>query len=257
MKIIIIIEKYGGFCNRFFQSLHYHAFTIEKDIRFFNPSMLGLLKFDNNFYYFLDKVNNFLLKIISKSIKYFFRKNAVCFYFNKNNYIRFVNGWDFRKNQLTERYYNELKKIYSFKKWGLSKKAKFLVNHLDNQKKKGKFIVGIHIRRNDYKTWNNGKFYFSDQFYKDVINKVKINLKNEKKDPFFVIVSDEKIVSKIGFNLLSNGSWKEDQITLQSCDLIVGPPSTFSMWASYIAQIPLIQLTSTEYDLNNQIICEG
>ena len=31
MKIIIIIEKYGGFCNRFFQSLHYHAFSIENN----------------------------------------------------------------------------------------------------------------------------------------------------------------------------------------------------------------------------------
>ena len=34
MKIIIIIEKYGGFCNRFFQSLHYHAFSIENNIYF-------------------------------------------------------------------------------------------------------------------------------------------------------------------------------------------------------------------------------
>ena len=52
MKIIIIIEKYGGFCNRFFQSLHYHAFSIENNIFFFNPSLLGLLKFDICFYYF-------------------------------------------------------------------------------------------------------------------------------------------------------------------------------------------------------------
>ena len=35
MKIIIIIEKYGGYCNRFFQSLHYHAFSIENNIYFF------------------------------------------------------------------------------------------------------------------------------------------------------------------------------------------------------------------------------
>ena len=65
-------------------------------------------------------------------------------------------------------------------------------------------------------------------------------------DPFVIVVSDEKISSKLGFDFLSNGSWKEDQIILQSCDIILGPPSTFSMWASYISQIPLIKLSSME-----------
>ena len=34
MKIIILIEKYGGFCNRLFQSLHYHAYSMDKGIKF-------------------------------------------------------------------------------------------------------------------------------------------------------------------------------------------------------------------------------
>ena len=40
MKIIIVLEKYGGFANRLFQSLHFHAFAIENKILFFNPYLL-------------------------------------------------------------------------------------------------------------------------------------------------------------------------------------------------------------------------
>ena len=160
MKIILIVEKYGGFCNRFFQSIHYHAFSIENQITFFNPSMLGLLKFDNNLYYLLDKVNNFFLWILSKSIRFLFKRNDCTIYFNKNNYIKIVSGWDFRVNKLTERHYKKLKEFYSFEKKTFSKKSNISVNYLDNLKKKGKYIVGIHIRRNDYKFWNRGKYLF-------------------------------------------------------------------------------------------------
>ena len=80
MKIIVVLEKYGGYCNRFFQSLHYHAYAIENDIIFFNFSMVGLLRFDNSLFYFLDKINNFFLSILSKLVKSLLGKNDICFY---------------------------------------------------------------------------------------------------------------------------------------------------------------------------------
>ncbi len=258
MKIIIIIEKYGGFCNRFFQSLHYHAFSIENNIYFFNPSLLGLLRFDNSFYYFCDKVNNFFLSILAKFIKYLFGKDNICFYLNENNYIKIVNGWNFRENSLTIKYHKELKEIYDFKKKNNTNKIKLLVNYLEKLKKKGKYLVGLHIRRNDYKLWKDGKYYFSDEYYEFVIKKIRLDLVNKNKNPFIIVVSDEKISSNLGFDYLSNGSWKEDQIILQSCEILIGPPSTFSMWASYISQIPLIKLYSNEMkSFNEGKVCDG
>ena len=258
MKIIILIEKYGGYCNRLFQSLHYQAFAIENDIYFLNLSMLGLLKFNNSFYYFLDKVNNFFLSSLSRAIRYLFGKNQIVLQFNSNNYIRIVNGWDFRENQLTQKHHKKLKQIYTFKKNKISKKANLLANYLEKLKNKGKYLIGLHIRRSDYKLWSNGKYYFNDEFYEDVIKNIRLNILNKNMDPFVIVVSDEKISSKLGFDFLSNGSWKEDQIILQSCDIILGPPSTFSMWASYISQIPLIKLSSKETkDFYEGKVCEG
>ena len=258
MKVIIIIEKYGGNCNRFFQSLHYHAFSIENNIYFLNLSMIGLLKFDNDFYYFFDHLNNFFLSVFSRFLKYLFRNNQICFSINGKNYLKIVNGWDFREIDLTQKHHKKLKEIYTFKKKNLSKKAKSIVNYLQKLKKEGKYLVGLHIRRKDYKLWNNGKYFFNDKFYKTVIKNIRLNLVLKNEEPFIIVVSDEEINSKIGFDLYLNGTWKEDQITLQYCDLILGPPSTFSMWASYISQIPLIKLHSDQIkDFNEGIICKG
>ena len=43
-----------------------------------------------------------------------------------------------------------------------------------------------------------------------MINKLKKNLINENKDPFVVVVSDEKIISDIGANFVE-GSWKQNR----------------------------------------------
>ena len=258
MRILIILLKYGGYCNRFFQSLHYHGYAIENDIIFFNPTMIGLLRFNNKFYYFLDKVNNIFLRIISKLLKKFFKNNEICFYFNKNNYIKLVKGWDFRDYKLTTKYHKKLKEIYSFDESTLSKKAIFLIKYINKLRSRGKFIIGLHIRRKDYEKWNEGKYYFSDKFYNKLINELKIKYKKNNLEPFLFIVSDEKISRNFNYDYFRKGSWKDDQIILQNCNLIVGPPSTFTMWASYIAEIPLIQIYSKEdYDLDNQIICKG
>ncbi len=258
MKIIIILEKYGGYCNRLFQSLHYQAYSIEKGIKFFNPSLIGVLRFDNNFFYFFDKVNNLFLCFFSKFLKIFFKTNNIFLNFNSDNYIRLVSGWDFRELELTEKYHKELKAIYNFDTKNISKKAKFLKIYLNNLKKNGKYLVVVHVRRTDYKSWNNGKYYFTIKFYKYVINNLKKNLLYKNKNPFFIIISDEKISSKLKVDFISNGSWKEDQIILQSCNLIVGPPSTFTMWASYIAKIPLIKLESKDQkDFLNGKVCKG
>jgi len=257
VKIIIILEKYGGYCNRLFQSVHYHAYSMEKGFKFFNPTMLGLLKFDNYFFYIFDRLNNYFLRIFYKSIKILFRKNRIFLYFNKNNYIKIVEGWNFRRNDLTNKYHNQLNKIYKFDN-NIALKSKSLIHQINKLKDNGKFIVGLHIRRNDYKTWNNGKFYFSDKFYSRIISQLKNNLNSDNYDPFIIAVSDEIINSINGIDCFSKRSWKDDQIILQSCDLIIGPPSTFTMWASYISKTPLIVINSEEnFNFEKSKICKG
>lgn len=258
MKIIIILEKYGGFCNRLFQSLHYHAYAIDKQLIFLNPSIIGILKFDNYFFNVFDKIKNYILKLISKIISILNTKDDIHILFGKENYIRIVRGWNFRDYDLTCKHHEKLKNIYKFCDKNLTKNSLYLKNYLNKKKTSGKLLIGLHIRRGDYKLWNDGKYFFKDNFYKEVINKVKIEYKTKGQDPFIIAVSDEKIDPKLGFHYNVNGSWIEDQVALQNCDLLIGPPSTFTMWASYISEIPLATLTKDKiFNLDDFMICRG
>ena len=257
MKILIVLEKYGGFANRLFQSLHFHAFAIENKILFFNPSMLGLLRFDNRFFYFLYCLNNLFLKFLAKIAFFLLKNNNYQISFGKKSYIRFVRGWDFRVNKLTEKYYDKLKVIYKFRKNNEYIKTNFEKIY-SKLRKQNRYLVVFHIRKGDYKNWNDGKFFFDDEFYKKAIYKLRKELIKQNKFPYIIGISDEKINLKLGLDYIQQGSWQDDQILLQSCDLILGPPSTFTLWASYISRIPLIHLESIkDINLKNKKICRG
>jgi len=101
-------------------------------------------------------------------------------------------------------------------------------------------VIGVHIRRGDYITFENGAFYFLDSEYARVMKQMK-ELHPGKKIAF-VICSNEKIDMNT-FSEFNCFSWSNhfmiDLTLLSYCDFIIGPPSTFSGWASFIGNIPL------------------
>jgi len=256
MRVIILIEKYGNHCNQLFQSLHFHAYCLERKAIFINLSLLGTLHFENKLFKLFASLNNFFLPYISKLI--ISNKKNEMLLGNRKNYIKFVKGWNFRVEPLTKKYYFPLKEIYQFKEKKYSSYSLSIKKFFKDLKIKKKYIVGLHIRRGDYKTWNNGKYFFSDDVYNQVILKCRFYLKKENKDPFFVVVSDEDISDNIFYDYKINGTWKEDQIALQNCDLLLGPPSTFTMWASFLSRIPLISLDEFgRIDFKRKYVCYG
>ena len=101
-----------------------------------------------------------------------------------------------------------------------------------------KYKVGLHIRRGDYKEWNNGKYYYSDEFWiKKAINSI------DKGNAVWIFSNDlsENLNSKlieIGA-YISNSSYESDFTRLMLMDKVYGPPSTFSVMAVNIAKAHL------------------
>lgn len=129
----------------------------------------------------------------------------------------------------------------------------FAVNSkLEKIRESSDVIVGVHIRRGDYANYLNGKFLFRDSVYirniifikevLSVLNK-KVSVIVTSNDPAFV---QEKITSKISDTYLLNGSSIEDMYALSKCDYIIGPPSTFSGWASFYGDVPLFHFYTEE-----------
>ena len=112
--------------------------------------------------------------------------------------------------------------------------------------------VGVHIRKGDYKYWNNGKYYYEDKVYNDKIEQFSNLFKGKK--ILFILFSNEEITLKPKQNyIISKCDWYEDHYLLSLCDYIIGAPSTFTIWASFIGNVPLMHILSRDdkVDLNS------
>ncbi|MBF2057796.1 MAG: alpha-1,2-fucosyltransferase [Cyanobacterium sp. T60_A2020_053] len=106
-------------------------------------------------------------------------------------------------------------------------------------------IVGIHLRRGDYRKWANGQYYYSDDIYLKKMSEISNSLLNTTKKVGFLLVSNEEInINNFkDYNVaLGTGNFIEDLYSLAKCDYILGPPSSYSIWASFYGENPYFHL---------------
>ena len=112
-------------------------------------------------------------------------------------------------------------------------------------------ICGVHLRFGDYKIFQGGKYYFNQEQYLSKMSEVK-EVFPDKKVAFF-ISSNEKIdlsfFKGCDCFTIPNSNAAKDLYGLSLADNIIGPPSTFSGWASYYGNTPLYFIE----DIKNKI----
>lgn len=121
--------------------------------------------------------------------------------------------------------------------------------------------LGVHIRRGDYKTFNGGRFFYSDEQYVGVIKQFLL-LHPEKPVAVYICGNDPSLdkdyyrqqltgTGKVRSAFLSfpDGNPGEDLCLLSQCDYLIGPPSTFTLAAAMYHDVPLCWLK----DINQQI----
>jgi hypothetical protein len=176
---------------------------------------------------------------------------------DKNNI--YVGGWCFRDNELTTKYQDYFICNYTLKEEYYKDNNLYL--EMVNLKKNGNIIIGIHIRRGDYKLWNEGKYFFDDDVYMVYIQ----NMKNEIEIKYnrqckFILFSNEPLSFVENENTyISKNNWYVDQFLMSKCDYLIGPPSTFTLWASYIGKVKCyhIEDKSGIINLENFNYCKG
>lgn len=117
------------------------------------------------------------------------------------------------------------------------KQVEMIINKLKGE---GSLLVGLHLRRGDYKQWQAGKYYYDDLTYLNYIKQAK-RLFNDQ-NVQFILCSDEPINTNL-FQYenvyISTNEVIVDLYLLASCDFLIGPPSTFTGWASFYGEVPL------------------
>ena len=248
---MIILHAEGQTCNRFFTYLKYlgDSFETREKIIILSPDV-SLQHYPNIIKTELIKFP-FYFKTMSKVFGYHKNIKAL-FYLFGNKYstrvlknvfkivpsVQFIvapTGYNKSKNHI--KHTAEINKIFMPNQVIVqSVTAIFSEIRITHQ-----IIVGVHLRYGDYKIWEGGKYYFSEKQYYSKMLEVREAFKNKK--VAFFISSNEKIDLTFFIEcdcfVIPDTNAAKDLYGLGLADYIIGPPSTFSGWASYYGNKPL------------------
>ena len=109
-----------------------------------------------------------------------------------------------------------------------------------NLRQRYEVVIGVHIRRGDYAQYKGGRYFFDDRVYQQAMYSLRRQL--QAKQVAFVLCSNE-LVDPEAFHGLNcyrppSPTIMHDLYALSACDYLFGPPSTYSMWASFMGRVP-------------------
>ena len=153
----------------------------------------------------------------------------------------FVQGWQYRADALTVKHASTIRLYFT----PADRFLKSLDQFFENIQKPDELLFGIHIRRGDYEHFENGRYFYSIEQYRQLMLDMESRFQTKKLH--FLICSNEPIDVRNFEPLVSPvtkapGHELLDMYALARCHYIAGPPSTFSIWASFYGQVPLYMI---------------
>ena len=159
-----------------------------------------------------------------------------------------VTGWEAHWYDLFLKYKSEILALFAFRP-EIEEKVVETMNH-------GDMILGVHIRRGDYATFYDGKFFFSDEQYVGVIRRF-LALHPDRQVRVFICGNDPKLDKDYYRRELPtcevvfpDGNPGEDLCLLSHCDYLIGAPSTFSLVAAMYHDRPLYWMMDADAPLS-------
>lgn len=264
--MVILLEPFGQRSNKLFQHIHLDSFCREYGIKFFNPC---LKKMYNDYPVLRHSMHkewlNPLFSLLQTSCIFRFVKVNHFDVEDQNHWaiirkrkIVLCTGWCFRSFSTTIKYRSYYQKIFY--------SALNYTSLADKYLKKNSLcevLIGVHIRRGDYKEFTSGIYYYDNSTYIDKIRQLIECLGTENCK--ILVFSDDRSLNINMFNecfknlIISEESEIADHYLMSKCDYIIGPPSTFSLWASYIGEKPIYHIRSREdkISLDSFSVCNG
>lgn len=284
--MVIIVGKHGQLCNRLFHASAFMANAIEHDYRVYNTRFNEYFTFFEENY--VENTANSPMRIIFQnnhflhtacrralgflmrmSMKYNIRRflfieiveifamqtpsvfdlNDPVFVQKARSKIVLVAGWFFRDTPNFEKYQDQIRAFWRPNADIIAKTEQ----QIKTCRQDVDIVIGVHVRRGDYADFRDGKWFYSDAIYAQKLLSIKqLDIFKGKKIRF-VICSNEAINPELFATLpvvFERRHFVEDLHLLSLCDYIVGVPSTFSMWASFYGQRPLLQINHAEQIMN-------
>ena len=148
--------------------------------------------------------------------------------------ITFVGGLQFRHLSGMRAHADEIRSYFT----PLSVYRERISKIILEARNKSDILIGIHFRGGDYSNHQGSRYFYSVQQYRNIMQKI-VNIFPEKQVGF-LICSNAQLSPEVftGFRFhFGSQHFLEDMYALAQCDYISGPPSTYSLWASFYGQV--------------------
>ena len=280
--ILLLWKEYGQLGNRLFTFSNLLAFTLENDFKLYN---LSFSRYSSYFYYFTNSQipswpnnkawfsnsNIFAFKPLHGLVRYLLQKRRFLDFLRYFGFLYEASDLcELKEKDIDMRYFNPFKGLVVWSAWNLhfdilrqkhrpslvkifrpSLEIEAYIDKLFASISSTCYFVGVHIRRGDYESYLDGRYFFSFDQYRHLMDHIQAMLSG--KSVHFIVASNERVPSSLFSNLpitILSGTEIHDLYSLARCNLIVGPPSTFADWASFYGGTKRFVFTGT----NPQII---
>lgn len=286
MKRILIADRNGQLGNRLFLFAHFIAIGMKTGRRVVNPlfdelsdyfecasrnsydglpvsSRIGPRWFNSAFVRILPKAIGLLFRLapvtpwyrIVRLYKRTDRHIAYFQFYEMDSEPEFadearhllVQGWSFRAFSALKKYQDRIRPLFRLRTDWQQK-----VDAYRASLPAADITIGVHLRRGDYRTFLGGKFFYPMEVYEARMREV-IQLFPNRSVRFIVCSNESSLpATPPGCALYAGpGHFIEDLYTLAGCDFLIGPPSTFSQWASFYGAVPLCKLESRDQRISS------
>lgn len=270
--MLIVSAKSGQLGNRLLLFAHFIAFAIEHNLTVINPAFNDYAEF------FCGTKKDFLCCYPALQFSIPWSKKLGEYYYKLNRYVaenkrfntidiqrdkpfnwttstvveqlqyqslNFFQGWLFRDGWFVD-------DITNLHKHGQAIRTYFqpLKKYQDNVEKlifsirsQTDILIGVHIRHGDYQQHQNGRYFYPVEDYVKIMESTQVLFPGKRVT--FLICSNEKQQQQYFQHLsytFANNHIIEDLYSLAQCDYIIGPPSSFTMWASFYGERPLYMI---------------
>lgn len=162
-----------------------------------------------------------------------------------------ISGWLYRSPILVEKYSDEIRQHFQIRQ-----KHRRIVDKVAGElRRDSDLVVGIHMRQGDYEFWQDGKFFYSSSQYAALMHRIVEQFPAQKIK--FLLCTNGKF-NEADFKGLEvttgPGHLVEDMYLLAETDFMVGPPSTYTQWASFVGKKPLFVMDSADIQIDPTVL---
>jgi hypothetical protein len=164
----------------------------------------------------------------------------------KRRGVVFLQGWRFRDPAAVARHAECIRGFFrpiAVHEESAARTAESARSHSD-------VLVGVHIRQGDYERFLGGRYYYSADQYREIMRRAA-RLLSPRRVSFLVcsnIPQDRRSFGDLPLTF-GTGQLVEDMYALARCDYLIGPPSTFTIWASFYGGVPLCSVEMPDADI--------